>query len=350
MILTIIYFVLILGITVFIHELGHFIFAKKAGVYVYEFSIGMGPVILHRHSKKDETNYCLRLFPIGGFVSMSGEDLEEDNADIPKDKQMCNKTWLQRCFIIVAGVLFNFLLAVLLLFIIGMISGVPNNKPVISELDSSYTISETNMQLGDVIKKINDKNVRTTDELSLELQIIKKGKGVTFTVEHLNGDIENIYVEPTLVNVDGTDTYKYGMMFDTTVKHGIIESIKYSFVKTGSLINQMCHIIKYLVTGKLSASNLAGPVGIFSIVDQTAKTGFVNVIFLIAYLCINVGFINIIPLPAFDGGRLLFLIIEKIKGSKVNPKIENTIHNIGFGLLMILMIFVTYNDILRLFK
>ena len=97
-------------------------------------------------------------------------------------------------------------------------------------------------------------------------------------------------------------------------------------------------------------SNLAGPVGIFTLVGETAKAGFVNIIYLIAYLCINVGFINFIPLPAFDGGRLLFLIIEKIKGGPVNPKVENTIHSIGFGLLMILMIFITYNDILRLFK
>ena len=111
----------------------------------------------------------------------------------------------------------------------------------------------------------------------------------------------------------------------------------------------MAMIIGYLFTGKLSINNLSGPVGIFNIVGETAKTGFLNVLYLIAYLCINVGFINFIPLPAFDGGRLLFLIIEKIKGSRVNQKVENTIHSIGFIFLMILMIVITCNDILRLF-
>ena len=133
-------------------------------------------------------------------------------------------------------------------------------------------------------------------------------------------------------------------------EHGIFKSIKYAFVKTGNLVDQMFNIIKYLVVGKLSLNNLSGPVGIFQVVDQAKTAGFINVIYLIAYLCINVGFINFIPFPAFDGGRILFLIIEKIKGSKVNPKIENVIHTVGFALLMILMVFVTYNDIVRIFN
>ena len=112
----------------------------------------------------------------------------------------------------------------------------------------------------------------------------------------------------------------------------------------------MTHIIGYLVTGQLSLNNLSGPIGIYNVVGQSADAGFINIIYLIAYLCINVGFINIIPIPAFDGGRILFLIIEKIKGSKINPKIENTIHSIGLLFLLILMVLVTYNDIIKIFK
>lgn len=344
---TIICFILVLGITVFIHELGHFIFAKRAGVYVYEFSLGMGPVIYKRKSKKDETNYCIRLFPIGGFVSMAGEDVEIDK-DIPSDKQMYNKTWIERFLIIVAGVAFNFLLAIVLLFIVGLNQGVPNNKPVIASVDSSYPISDTNILSGDTIIKLNDKKINSTDTLALKLQVLN-GESGTFTVKHKDGSIENIEVTPIKVDVDGTEVYRYGFVLDSNLKHGIIPSIGYAFNKTYNLLEQMALIIKYLFTGKLSADTLAGPIGIFNVVGETAKTGIINLLYLIAYLCINVGFINIIPFPAFDGGRLLFLIIEKVKGSKINPKVENTIHNIGFILLMMLMLYITYNDITRLF-
>lgn len=346
--MTLIWFILVLGITVFIHELGHFIFAKKAGVYVYEFSLGMGPVIYKKHSKKDETNYCIRLLPIGGFVSMAGEDLEVDN-DIPSDKQMINKTWKERFSIIVAGVCFNFLLAIVILFIVGLINGVPNNKPIITSIEENYPVYLTNIQVGDKIIKINGEKVHSIDTLSLKLQVYGK-EGTIFTVLHKDGSKENIKVIPNKVEEDNIEGYRYGFTLDASIDHGIIPSIKYAFLKTYNLTEQMWLVIKYLIVGKLNINTLAGPVGIYNVVGETAKTGFLNVLYLIAYLCINVGFINFIPLPAFDGGRLLFLIIEKIKGSKVNPKVENLIHSMGFVLLMILMIYITYNDVTRLFK
>src|SRR5574344_2863542 len=130
--MTIIYFILVLGVTVLIHELGHFIFAKRAGVHIYEFAIGMGPQIFKFNRKNDETIYSIRLFPIGGFVSMAGEDLEVDSK-IPKDKQLCNKSWTQRFLVLFAGIAFNFLLAIIILFTIGMINGVPKNQLEIKE-------------------------------------------------------------------------------------------------------------------------------------------------------------------------------------------------------------------------
>src|SRR5574344_1935145 len=130
--MTLIYFIIILGITVLIHEFGHFIFDKKAGVYVYEFSIGMGPQIFKFKRKNDDTIYSIRLLPIGGFVSMAGEDLEVDTK-IPKDKQLCNKSWTQRFLVLFAGIAFNFLLAIIILFTIGMINGVPKNQLEIKE-------------------------------------------------------------------------------------------------------------------------------------------------------------------------------------------------------------------------
>ncbi len=345
--LTIICFILVLGITVFIHELGHFIFAKRAGVYVYEFSLGMGPVIYRRKSKKDETNYCIRLFPIGGFVSMAGEDIELDKT-IPSEKQMFNKTWLQRFSIIVAGVLFNFLLAIVLLFAIGLFNGTPNNKPIVASIDNSYPISDTNIRIGDEIIAIDGDKINSTDILTIKLQVLGADGG-TIKVRHQDGNVEDIRIKPVKVDVDGVSTYRYGFGLDSTLNYGIIPAIRYAFNKTFDLLHQMVLIVKYLFTGKIGVNSLAGPVGIFNVVGETAKTGIVNLIYLIAYLCINVGFINIIPIPAFDGGRLLFLIIEKIKGSKVSPKFENTIHSVGFILLMLLMLYITYNDITRLF-
>lgn len=346
--MTLIYFIIVLGVTIFIHELGHFIFAKKAKIYVYEFSLGMGPRIFKFKRKNDETDYSIRLFPIGGFVSMAGEDIEVDK-NIPDDKQMYNKTWLQRFLTIIAGVMFNFLLAIILLFIVGLNNGVPQNKNYISEISKDYPISKTNIEVGDKILKVNNKKVRNQDMLLLELTI-NNGKTINLTVLHKNNKVETISLKPKKIKIDNEEVYKYGLVLENKIDKGFFVSLKYAFTKTIDLLEQMVKIIFYLITGKLNLNNLSGPIGIYNIVGESAKSGIISLIYLIAYLCINVGFINIIPIPAFDGGRLLFLIIEKIKGSKVNPKVENTIHSIGFILLMLLMILITYNDIIRIFK
>ncbi len=346
--MTLIYFIIVLGVTVFIHELGHFIFAKKSGIYVYEFSIGMGPRIFKFKRKNDETEYSIRLFPIGGFVAMAGEDVEVDK-NIPDDKQMFNKPWINRFLTVIAGVLFNFLLAIILLFIVGLNVGVHNNKNYITKIEKNYPISKTNIEVGDKILKVNNRKVRNQDMLLLELTV-NNGKEVNLTVEHKNKKQETISLKPKKVKIKDKEGYKYGIVLDNNVKKGILVSLKFAFTKVIDLVEQMSKIIIYLITGRLSLNNLSGPIGIYNIVGETAKTGLINVIYLIAYLCINVGFINLIPLPAFDGGRAFFLIIEKIRRKKIEPKIENKIHSIGFILLMLLMILITYNDIVKLFK
>ena len=346
--MTLIYFLLVLGITILIHELGHFIFAKKAGVHVYEFSIGMGPKIFTHKRKNDETEYTIRLFPIGGFVSMAGEDMEDENKSIPKEKQLVSKKWHERFMTIAAGVIFNFILALILLFIVGISTGAPINKATIESIEPDYPAYNI-LEVGDTIIKINDKKVNNLDILVLELQI-QNGKEVTFTVINNEGEEEIKKVTPKAIIDEDVTTYVYGFTLKNEVKKGIIPAIKYAFTKTFSLMQQMALIIFYLITGKLSISSLSGPIGIYTIVGQSAEAGLISLIYLTAYLCINVGFINFIPLPAFDGGRLLFLVIEKIKGSRVKPEIENTIHSIGFILLMILMIVITFNDIIRIFN
>lgn len=344
--MTLIYFILVLSVTIMVHELGHFLFAKKAGVHVYEFCLGMGPKIFSK--KKKETEYSVRLLPIGGFVSMAGEDLETDT-NVPKGNQLCNKSWGWRFIILIAGILFNFLLAIILLFVVGLFNGVPQNTPKIAYISEKYPIAKTNIEVGDTIKKINKNKITSSEELVLELTV-NSGEIIEFEVEHKNGKREVVPVKPIYTEKDNQSGYSYGFSLDNTKEKGFLKSIQYAFVQTKNLVVQMSKILYYLLTGELSLNNLSGPIGIFNIVGSAASTGILSVIYLIAYLCINVGIINLIPIPAFDGGRILFLIIEKIKGSKVDPKIENMIHSIGFMLLMALMIYVTYNDILRLFK
>lgn len=344
--MTLIYFILILGVTVLIHELGHFLFAKKAGVHVYEFSIGMGPKLLKKNRKNDETEYCLRLLPIGGFVAMAGED--EEASDVPKEKQLIHKGWKERFLTIIAGVLFNFLLAFVLLFFVGVMVGVPKNQATVSSIEEGYALSTTNMRKNDKILSIDGHTITTTDKLLFFLTI-HGGEEMEFVVRHEDGKKETIVATPTKIeNEEGEVSYRFGLTIDNEKTHNFFSLLAYPFMKTYSLVEQLLLTVKSLALGELSVKNLSGPVGIYSVVGESVKSGFADVLYLIAYLCINVGFINILPFPAFDGGRALFLIIEKIRGKKINGKTENVIHSIGFCLLMLLMVLITYNDITRL--
>lgn len=427
MLLTIIYFIFILGVTVFIHELGHFLFAKKFGVHVYEFSIGMGPRLFKFNRKNDETDYCIRLFPIGGYVQMAGEEVEVDES-IPKEKRLQSKKWYERLLIMVAGVMNNFLLAIVILFIVGLVQGVT--------LDSRFVANSNikGIKDGDKIIAINNRTVNNYDKLALELAVVgskdfkmtvldgKNKKTVNvkpiaigskyllysrdygFSVEGLNvtsstnKDIkkgykivsingvsvndynefikelqeidddnnqkkyninlqfsdkkDNLKEVKVTVKKDSQDTligYDYGFELTGKYEHNIIVAIRYAFRKFFSLIEQMIFTIFYLFTGDLSIKLLSGPVGIFNIVGTASSAGFMMILSLLALISVNVGFINLLPIPAFDGGHVLFIIIEKIKGSPVNQKVENTIHTVFLVLLMILMLYITFNDVLKLF-
>lgn len=344
--MTLILFILILGAIIFIHELGHFLFAKRCGIYVYEFSLGMGPKLISK--KKGETVYSLRLIPIGGFCSLAGEG-NDDDKKVPKERLLQSKTVWQRFLTMFFGPGFNFLFAILLLFVIGLIWGAPNYKPIIAEVTKDLPAEEVGIVSGDMIIEVNNHKISTTDDLSLYLTIAKKNKPTEIVVEKENGQQITYQITPKEKEVDGEKQYQYGIVLKSTKEHGFFAAIKYTFVKTGSLFKQMFLTIGNLFSGGLKVSQLSGPVGIYSLVGEQSKGGLSNILYLIAFLSINVGFINLLPLPAFDGGRILFLIIEKIKGSPVKPETENMIHMIGLFLLMALMIYITFNDILRLF-
>lgn len=348
-ILTLLLLIFILGIIILVHELGHFLWAKKFGVHIYEFSIGMGPV-LHTHVGKDKINYNIRAVPIGGFVAMAGEVYEDGDKKIKKDKYMCNKPWWQRVIILAAGVINNFILALLLLFLSALIWGGSSLEPIVDEAVENYPMAEAGIRSGDKILEINGHKVSSWDVAQIVLYMKNKNEFYTFKIEHEDGKTEEYKVVPKVEKTeDGEETQVFGMKIRSTEMTGFFGSLKYAFSKFGSIVHSMWLTIAGLVTGKISISALSGPVGIYQVVDQSVSYGLDYVVYIVAFLSLNVGFINILPFPAFDGGRIFFILVEKIKGSPVDAKFENMCHTIGFILLMLLMVFITIHDILRLF-
>jgi regulator of sigma E protease len=344
--MNLIYFILIIGIVIILHELGHFISAKKAGVYVYEFSIGMGPKLHTFRRKNDSTEYNLRLFPIGGFVAMAGETEPEGEKEIPKKEQLVNKSWGIRMRTMLAGVCMNFLLALVVFFIIGLVAGSATNECLVYSVKDDYPAKEYLVE-GDQLLKMNGKDILSYDQLQVEL-MVNNGQTATFTVKHQDGTIDTYAIgSKTDTDEKGNKSYHFGFSITTPVEHGFVAAIKYSFRKFFSLFHQMILILGYLFMGKIGLNSLSGPIGIYDTIKTAAAAGFINIIYLLGYISLDVGFINLLPLPAMDGGHVFFLIIEKLKGSKVDPKLENTIHMIGFILLFALMIFVTWHDIMN---
>lgn len=347
-IVTLLVLILILGIIILVHEFGHFIWAKKFGVFIYEFSLGMGPVVYTKKGS-DGIDYNIRAFPIGGFVSMAGEVYEDDDKT-PKEKFMCNKSWIQRLIILVAGVVNNFILAIVILFFMALFMGSTTTKPIIGEVLENSAVYEAGIEKGDRIVKLNGIKTSTWDKLQIALYRKSDSETYEFVVKKANGEEKTYQVTPkTIKNENGEETKQFGFGIDATKRYGLFPSISYAFCKFHGIISSMMLTITSLFTGKIALNALSGPVGIYGVVGDSLSAGFVQIVYLTAFLSINVGFINILPFPAFDGGRVLFMIIEKIKRSPVDAKIENTFHTIGFILLMLLMLYITFQDIIKLF-
>jgi regulator of sigma E protease len=347
--MTLIYFILILGIIVLVHEFGHFIFAKMFGVHVYEFSIGMGPKIFgkKRKNKNDETEYCLRAIPIGGFVQLAGEEVDDDSK-IPKEKKLYNKPIWQRFLIMFFGAGNNFILAILILLFCGIVFGSPNMDPVVNKLTPNYPMAEAGIEVGDEFLKVNGNKISTVDDVRVYFAVATPGEAIELEMKKASGEIVTYEVSPIKEEVDGETNYKFGIEFTKKLEKGFFAPIKYAFIKTGSLFNQMFIKFKLLFTGQVGMDNLSGPVGIYTVVGETREAGIENILFLIAYLSINLGIMNILPIPALDGGHILFLLIELVTKKKVNEKFEAIATTIFFGLLILLMIYITIHDIITL--
>lgn len=346
--MTLIYFILMLGIIVFIHELGHFIWAKKFGVYCYEFSLGFGPKLFSFRRKNDETLYCLRLIPIGGYVAMAGEEVDDDKS-VSKDKKLYNKPWYKKLIIILAGIINNFILGFLILFLIALIYGSYTTEPIIGVVTKDSSSQKAGIKEGDKIISINGEKTRTWDDVTLKLVLSNNDKAQEFLLETLDGK-KKVSVKPEkITDEDGNVSYSYGIGLDDTRYHGLGNAFKYATSKFGSIFNSMIVTIKALFTGKVGLDSLSGPVGIYSIVGSQSKAGLSGLLYLLAYLSINVGFINLIPFPAFDGYRAVIILIERITRKKVNAKVDAIVNQVGLFLLFALMIYITIKDVLRLF-
>lgn len=365
---------LILSLLIFVHEGGHFLVAKKCGVHVYEFALGMGPKVLSLKRKNDPTEYTLRAFPIGGFCAMAGEEGEDDE-NLPKDKFMCNKSKIKRILILVAGVTMNFITAIVLLFIIGLCYGSTDQSSVIGSVSEGTPAYNAGLKENDTIIECNGYKIKTWDKLTIVTNLKNKNDYYEYKIKHEDGSIDTYKIVPDkyavfdgkTIKIDETNTLEsilkeydkkekdvtisnlVGIQAKSKVNKGFVSAIKYAFSKFGSIVSTMILIIGSLFTGKLGLSALSGPVGMYSVVGTVASLGFANIIYLTAYLSINLGVLNILPFPAFDGGRVLFVLIEAVTRKKVDPKIEGYFHTVGFALIMLLMIYITFQDVLRLF-
>ena len=417
--ITVIAFIFMFGLLVFVHEWGHLIFAKRAGMLAREFAIGFGPKIYS--FTKNETLYTIRLLPIGGYVRVAGEDpeiielkpghhigielndegkvkhiivnnkdkypnahvIEVDSIDLthdlyiegyepqdfetkiryevdpkalfimdgmktqiaPYDRQFGSKTVGQRAMQLFAGPMMNFILAIVLFVIIGLYQGIPSDRALIGEVLPDTPAAEAGLIDGDEVIEIDGKTVTEWRDFT-EVVRASANKEIELIVMR-EGEREQLFITPKEIVIEGESFGQVGVLhayeksFFKAITHGF--SLTYETTKL-VLVNLMM-----LITGQLSLDVLSGPVGIYHATDQIVKDGFITYLMWTAMLSVNLGIINLVPLPALDGGRLLFIGIEAIRGKPVDPQKEGIVHVIGFMLLMLLMIVVTWNDIQRLF-
>ena len=334
--MTIIVAILLFGVIVFIHELGHFLFAKFNGVKVHEFAIGMGPKLF---SIKKDTEYSIRLLPLGGFVSMEGEDEESKDP-----RSFGSKSILQRASIIFAGPFFNIVLTIILFIPIFMFIG--TQTTTLGNVIENGPAYDAGIKVGDKIEAVNGVEVKSWQDI-IESLNNSDGSEVKLSIDR-NGEDKEILVTPEK-NEEG----RYIIGIETKVERNIFISITNAFTTTWDMIIQMVTFLGQLVTGTVPggvSNSVTGPLGVINIVSEAAKMGIVNVMYIGAVISLNLGIINLVPLPALDGGRLLMLAIEAIRGGKkIDPNKEAMINMVGIGALMLFMVFITYKDILRLF-
>ena len=331
--------VFVFGILIFIHELGHFFTARKCGVSIKEFAIGMGPTLFSWQSKKYETKYALRAFPIGGFVSMLGEDEASDD-----ESAFCNKKVWQRMIITAAGPLMNLILGFILMFAVVLIQG-PIGSTTVAEFDADALSAQT-LMVGDEILKVDGTRVKSGNEVMYEI---------------MNKGFEPIDI---LVNRNGTEILVEDVVFPTFEEEGVtfgemdfkvypqertfFNIISQTFTRSVSTVKMVVDSLVGLLSGRFGIDAMSGPIGVAEVVGEAAKSGALSFLYIVTVLTVNLGVFNLIPFPALDGGRFLFLLIEAIRRKPVNKNVEAYINFAGILVLFGLMIFISFKDVLKL--
>ena len=348
-------FIFMLSVIVIIHEWGHFIVARHFGVYCHEFSIGMGPSIYQKKGK--ETTFSIRAIPLGGYVMMAGEedgsqDEETDDwlVNVPQERRVNNlPAWKQIC-IMSAGVIMNFILAMILFVGLAMARGyvVEEPKPVVYEVVENSPAEKAGLQKDDEIIRIqNKKDVVSPQKQSEILEFIQFHKGEsTFTIQRGNEELD---IDITPQYDEEMQGYTIGIISQAYARPiGKIEAIGVGMHDMWDSGTMIFRSLGMLMQGK-GVENLSGPVGIYKLTEKTAKMGMASYLSLFAVISLNIGVFNLLPIPALDGGRILILLLEKLLGRKINPKVIEKIIVASFVLLFGLMIYATFNDFMRMF-
>ena len=332
--------ILIFSFIVFFHELGHFLLAKKNGIDVDEFAIGMGPVLYSREYKG--TRYAVRIFPIGGFCAM-GED--EEATDSPNNFN--NKSVWARISVIAAGPVFNFILA--FVFAVILVAMVGYDKPVITSVEEGYPAYEAGIEEGDTIVEMNGKRIHVFRDINAYNQF-HQGEETEIVFLH-DGEKKSVTLTPKMDKE--SNYYWFGIGGGSYTKANVFTALKYGVYEVKFWVSTTLDSLRMLITGKIGVDQLSGPVGIVNVVDDTYQQSksygiymvVVQLLNIAILLSANLGVMNLLPLPALDGGILVFLAVEAVRRKRIPPEKEGYVHLVGITLLMALMVFVMFNDI-----
>lgn len=334
--ITLISSLLVFLIVVMLHEFGHFAVAKLSGIKVNEFSIGMGPKIYQK--QKGETFYTLRSLPVGGYVAMEGE---EENSNDPRSFN--NVSIVKRMAVVLAGAFMNFVLAFIAFTLIFSIVGYGSSE--IEKVISNSPADKAGIQSGDLIIKINENKVKDIYDIN---SIISKNQKEEMDFQiNREGNILNLKIKPEY----SEENQMYLIGITSKLEHSILKSISLGADRTLEMSKMILKSIKIIFSGSFKMEYLSGPVGVVQLIGSESSKGFLNFLQILGIISVNLGVFNLLPIPALDGGKFLFLLIEALRGKPIDEKIEQGLSLIGISLLFSLMIYVTiFNDIGRLFN
>jgi regulator of sigma E protease len=349
--LTILSFIFVLGLLIFFHELGHFLVAKKVGIRVDSFSLGFPPHIF-KH-KRGETTYCIGIIPLGGYVKMAGENPDEESTGAPGE--FMSKSVGRRAAVIFAGPFANYLLAIVTLVGVHLYIGVPwtdESQIVVGQVIEEGPASEAGLLPNDQIIAIDGVAVSSFDSMRV---MINAKVEVPIEVAWLHGSDtirQTITTDQTeMPNLSGSvDTVGViGITEKVNFNHNALEAVSYGIAKTHEILYMTVSFVKQLVTGQVSSKMLGGPIFIAQQAGAEARAGLPNLLYFMALLSVNLAILNVLPIPVLDGGQLVFLLIEKIIGRPLSMNTRIKFQYVGILAVISLTVFVTYNDIMRLF-